>query len=301
MKWIEFSLKVPPEYVEPISHVFHQYGEGGVVVESPAGFNPDEGELPPVPSHLIVRTYIPLDKRIDAKRSNIQVAVKLINYLHPIDQIVEKIIEKEDWESNWKEYFHPMRIGKNIRIIPSWIDNKSSKNDIVIFLDPGMAFGTGHHPTTRMCMEMLEEIIVGNERVVDVGCGSGILSIASVKLGASEVLGLEVSHDAAEVARENCSINQVNKYVSIYEKKVSEEENILGLFDIVVANISAKIIIELANMFSNLIPYNGRLILSGILEESLPLVEAALNSSSIIIDRISITDDWVAILATKRE
>ena len=301
MKWIEFSLKVPPEYVEPISHVFHQYGEGGVVVESPAGFTPDEGEKPPIPSHLIVRTYVPLDEKTDAKRSNIQVAVKLINYLHPIDDIAEKTLEKEDWESSWKEYFHPIRIGKNIRIIPTWIDNKSSKNDVVIFLDPGMAFGTGHHPTTRMCMEILEGIIVGNERVVDVGCGSGILSITAVKLGASEVFGFEVSKDAAEVARENCSINQVDKHISIYERKVSEEETIFGTFDIVVANISAKIIIELANMFSNLIPTKGRLILSGILEESLSGVETVLNANSIIIDRISITDDWVAILATKSE
>ncbi len=171
----------------------------------------------------------------------------------------------------------------------------------MIFLDPGMAFGTGHHPTTRMCIEMLEEIIVGDERVVDVGCGSGILSITAVKLGAAKAFGFEVSQGAAKVARENCSINQVDEHISIYEKKVSEEEVISGAFDIVVANISAKIIIELANMFSNLIPTKGRLILSGILEESLSEVETVLNSNSIIIDRISITDDWVAILATKLE
>ena len=127
------------------------------------------------------------------------------------------------------------------------------------------------------------------------------MSITAVKLGASEVFGFEVSKDAAEVARENCSINQVDKHISIYERKVSEEETIFGTFDIVVANISAKIIIELANMFSNLIPTKGRLILSGILEESLSGVETVLNANSIIIDRISITDDWVAILATKSE
>jgi ribosomal protein L11 methyltransferase len=299
MKWIEFTLNVPPEYVEPISHVFHKYGEGGIVVESPAGFNPDEGEVAPAPSHLIVRTYVPLDDQIDIKRSNIQVAVKLINYLHPIDSLIEKIIEKEDWESNWKKYFHPIRVGKNIKIVPTWIDYKFTENEIIVFLDPGMAFGTGHHPTTRMCIELLEEIIGGGEIIADVGCGSGILSIAAVKLGAAKSVGFEVSSDAVDVAIENCVINKVDEYIRIYEKKVAVDENIYGPFDIVVANISAKIIIELANMFSNLITIKGKMVLSGILEESLSDVETALKSNGIVIERISVIEDWVAILATK--
>ena len=299
MKWIEFSLKVPPEYVEPISHVFHQYGDGGVVIENPSEFNPDEGEVPLDNIDLIVRTYVPLDDKIESIRSNIQVAVKLINYLYPIDDLSEKILEKEDWESKWKEYFHPIRIGKAIRIIPSWIEPESSKDDITIFLDPGMAFGTGYHPTTRMCIELLEEIIVGNERLVDLGSGSGILSIAAVKLGAAEAVGFELSSDAVKVAKENCVINQVEKYVSIYEKQLSEETAVNDTYDIVVANISAKIIIELTYVLSNLIPVNGRIVLSGILKESLNKVETELNANRIFIDRISTIDDWVGILATK--
>jgi ribosomal protein L11 methyltransferase len=299
MKWIEFSLKVPPEYVEPIAHVFHQYGEGGIVVEDLSEFNPDEGEKPSGESDLIVRTYVPVNEKIDAIRSKIQVAVKLINYLHPIDELIEKILEKKDWESKWKEYFHPIKVGKNIKIIPTWVEEQSSKDDIVIFLDPGMAFGTGHHPTTRMCIEILEEIILGNERVLDVGCGSGILSIAAVKLGVSEVVGFEVESDAVKVAKENCAINQVSEYVSVYERKISSSEVISSLFDIVVANISAKIIIELANLFSDLIPVKGRLILSGILNESASEVEIKLNSHGIFVDRIYSDGDWVAILATR--
>ena len=299
MKWIEFSLKVPPEYVEPIAHVFHQYGEGGIVVEDLSEFNPDEGEKPSGESDLIVRTYVPVNEKIDAIRSKIQVAVKLINYLHPIDELIEKILEKKDWESKWKEYFHPIKVGKNIKIIPTWVEEQSSKDDIVIFLDPGMAFGTGHHPTTRMCIEILEEIILGNERVLDVGCGSGILSIAAVKLGVSEVVGFEVESDAVKVAKENCVINQVSEYVSVYERKISSSEVISSLFDIVVANISAKIIIELANLFSDLIPVKGRLILSGILNESASEVEIKLNSHGIFVDRIYSDGDWVAILATR--
>ena len=285
--------------MEPISHVFHQYGDGGVVIENPSEFNPDEGEVPLDNIDLIVRTYVPLDDKIESIRSNIQVAVKLINYLYPIDDLSEKILENEDWESKWKEYFHPIRIGKAIRIIPSWIESESSKDDITIFLDPGMAFGTGYHPTTRMCIEFLEEIIVGNERLVDLGSGSGILSIAAVKLGAAEAVGFELSSDAVKVAKENCVINQVEKYVSIYEKQLSEETAINDTYDIVVANISAKIIIELTYVLSNLIPVNGRIVLSGILKESLSKVETELNANNIFIDFISMTDDWVGILATK--
>ena len=184
MKWLELCVDVPPEFVEPISHIFYKYGYGGVSIESPADFNPDEGEVAPVPETFSVRTYIPKDDSTDERRANIEIGVKLINHLHPIEPLKETEIKDEDWETNWKQYFHPIRVGRKLVICPTWQEHASLRDDVIIFLDPGMAFGTGHHPTTRMCMELLEDTIVGGEKIIDLGCGSGILSVTAVKLGA---------------------------------------------------------------------------------------------------------------------
>jgi len=189
---LEISIKAPPEFVEPLSHIFYRYGYGGTAIETLLEYNPDEGESPPIPDLVTLKTYIPNDETSSLSLSNIEVAVKLVSYLYPIDPI--QIIETEDaqWESKWKEYFHPLPIGKKMLICPTWRDSKPVGSREVIYLDPGMAFGTGHHPTTRMALELMEDAIHGNEKVIDYGCGSGILSIAAIKLGASFVTGLDI-------------------------------------------------------------------------------------------------------------
>ena len=169
MKWLELSVEAPPEFVEPLSHIFYRYGHGGVSVESPAGFNPDEGEFPPVPATLTIRTYIPMDEAARERKGNIEVGVKLVSHLYPLEPLIEREIEEEDWESSWKEFFHPLRIGKRIVVCPTWRKFSSGIDDVLVLLDPGMAFGTGHHPTTRMCLELIERIVEGGERVIDLG------------------------------------------------------------------------------------------------------------------------------------
>ena len=120
MKWLELCVDVPPEFVEPISHIFYKYGCGGVSIESPADFNPDEGEVAPVPETFSVRTYIPKDDSTDERRANIEIGVKLINHLHPIEPLKETEIKDEDWETNWKQYFHPIRVGRKLVICQTW-------------------------------------------------------------------------------------------------------------------------------------------------------------------------------------
>ena len=300
MKWLELCVDVPPEFVEPISHIFYKYGYGGVSIESPADFNPDEGEVAPVPETFSVRTYIPKDDSTDERRANIEIGVKLINHLHPIEPLKETEIKDEDWETNWKQYFHPIRVGRKLVICPTWQEHASLRDDVIIFLDPGMAFGTGHHPTTRMCMELLEDTIVGGEKIIDLGCGSGILSVTAVKLGALSSIGFEIESNASKVAKENCVLNGVDESVEVFNSTLPDYRYSEGDFDLALANISAKVIIELADHLTKGLRSGGKLILSGVLENALEDVRGVFEPLGVVFEKVMTDSDWTAVLATKK-
>lgn len=300
MKWLELCVDVPPEFVEPISHIFYKYGYGGVSIESPADFNPDEGEVAPVPETFSVRTYIPKDDSTDERRANIEIGVKLINHLHPIEPLKETEIKDEDWETNWKQYFHPIRVGRKLVICPTWQEHTSLRDDVIIFLDPGMAFGTGHHPTTRMCMELLEDTIVGGEKIIDLGCGSGILSVTAVKLGALSSIGFEIENNASKVAKENCVLNGVDESVEVFNSTLPDNRYSEGDFDLALANISAKVIIELADHLTKGLRSGGKLILSGVLESALEDVRDVFEPLGVVFEKVMTDSDWTAVLATKK-
>ena len=299
MKWLELSVEAPPEFVEPLSHIFYRYGHGGVSVESPAGFNPDEGEFPPVPATLTKRTYIPMDETARERKGNIEVGVKLVSHLYPLEPLIEREIEEEDWESSWKEFFHPLRIGKRIVVCPTWRKFSSGIDDVLVLLDPGMAFGTGHHPTTRMCLELIERIVEGGERVIDLGCGSGLLTITAIKMGARRALALEIDPKAAKIAAENCKVNGVSREITIHTGTLPYSDTIIGQFDIALANISMKVITDLSNPLTQAVRSGGKLILSGILKDGLQDVQNALFLNNVTFDQVLTDGDWTAVLATK--
>ena len=165
-------------------------------------------------------------------------------------------------------------------------------------LDPGMAFGTGHHPTTRMCLELIEEIIRGDESVLDLGCGSGILSITAVKMGAASSYGLEIQENAVKVARENCVSNNVVDEVHIELGTLSNSSNKKN-YDVVMANISSKVIVDLSESLVRSVKVGGHIILSGILNESLSDVKKAISIFEMKIEETRVDGDWVAILGRK--
>ena len=203
MLWVELSIDTPSEFVEPLTQVFTEHGEGGVAIELPAGHNPDEGEEAPIPERVTVTTYIPHDNRLEGRYARIDTAVRLVAYIGDVSELRVRVVEEEEWQDAWKEHFHALRIGTRTVIVPTWRTYEPREDDVVITIDPGMAFGTGHHPTTRMCLELLEMHVEQGDRVLDLGCGSGVLSIAAAKLGASDVLGLEIDPTAARVAERN--------------------------------------------------------------------------------------------------
>ncbi len=298
MKWIELTVDVPPEYAEPMSEIFHRYGHGGVAIEQEAGYNPDEGESPPVPDFVTVKTYLPVDNTMERRRNQIDIGVRLVAHLATISPLKEKYVEEEDWQNAWKEHFHPLRIGRHLVICPTWRTVETSESDILIHLDPGMAFGTGHHPTTRTCMEILERDTKPGDRILDVGCGSGILSVVAVKVGATSALGLEIDPVAARAGEENVRINGIKDKVQIVQGTLPSPLAEARSFDIVAANISAKVVTDLAQHLIDSVAIGGKLIAGGIIEPHVEDVTKALNAVGASIDETFIDGDWVTLLAS---
>ena len=296
MKWLELSVQTPPEYVEPLSQIFHRYGHGGVALESVGGFNPDEGETQPEGADVVVRAYLPLDSTAKQRRERISVAVQLVASLVPLSPLNERVIEEEDWQESWKRHFHVLRVGRRIVICPTWREHREQPDEIVISLDPGMAFGTGHHPTTRMCLEAVEALVFPNSRVLDVGCGSGILSIASAKLGAAEVVSYEIEEPAARVARENALRNGVEQVVKVVQGTLGSDDGREQGYDVVLANISATVVSSMSGLLAGAVAPGGKVVVSGIVGDRNEEVADKLKLAGLTLIEETWSDDWVALI-----
>ena len=298
MNWIELSIETPEEFVEPISSIFYRYGHGGVAVETKGGYNPDEGESLIPDARVTVKTYLPVNDSTKDRLLRIELAVRLIAHVAPISDLTERAICEQDWLETWKEHFHTLHIGKRLVIIPSWEKYSPKKKDIVITLDPEMAFGTGHHPTTRMCLEQLESLHKPHGDVLDLGCGSGILSIAAAKLGAQSVLGLDVDPTAIKTATNNVLKNNVSDRVRIYQGSLPHSSIRPNTYDLAVANISSKVISELADDLILATKDDGTIIVSGILVDNSQDVKNSLISAGAQIQDSTISGDWVTFIAS---
>ena len=296
-QWLELSVRAPQEFVEPLSHIFTRYGQG-VAVEIEGGFNPDEGETESTEGQwATVKTYLPIDPTTESRQSQIDVGVRLVAKVAPISPLERRILDEREWESAWKKSFFVLRVGRRIVIRPPWRKYKPRPDDAVVNLDPGMAFGTGHHPTTRMCLLEMERLVTEGAEVLDVGAGSGILSIAAVKLGASRSLALDVDQVAVEVAKENVRKNGVGASIQVKQGSLPSTHIAKGSFDLAMANISAKAVVELApHLVSSLRP-GGALVASGVIEERREEVEESLVKAGAVIERTCTSDDWVAFTA----
>ena len=297
-EWLELSIETPPEYVEPLTEIFHRYGEGGVAVEQPGGFNPDEGESPPIPDRVVVKTYLPIDHTTDHRRSQIDVGVRLVAHLAPVTELRERRVSQSEWQNSWKEFFHVLRVGERIVVCPTWREYEAKPDEVIVHLDPGMAFGTGHHPTTRMCLEMIEQTVTPGDSVLDLGCGSGILSIAAVKLGAERAVGFEIDPIAVKAGRANIDLNRAADSVELIHGTLPSPRAPAGSFDCVFANISARVVTDLAARLVECIAPGGCLLVSGVIEKHMGGVTDALTAEGAIIERQEIDGDWVALLAS---
>jgi len=299
MKWLELSIRTSPEFVEPLSELFRRYGETDVVVQEEGDWDPDNapGDVGP-PTSVTVITYLPMDSTTPTRREMIDVGVRLVSLLQPMGPLQERVLEDKEWETAWKAHFTLLKIGKKLVVKPTWQDHETVPGEIIVELDPGMAFGTGHHPTTRMCLEQLEEHITTGVRVLDLGTGSGILSIAAAKLGAEGVTAVDVDPVALKAARTNFQRNGVDAKVRTVQGSLPHPQVPAAGFGLAVSNITAKAIISNAHHLAEALVVDGVLVVSGILREHQDKVEEALVKDFYVVDRLY-DGDWVA-LVTKR-
>ena len=285
MKWLEFSQQVPPEFVEPVSYLFHRYGRGTAIEETPGS------EL------VTLRTYLPVTSR--NRRAHIEVGVKLIGKIKPFPSLQTREIEEGEWEEAWKSHFTLLHVGEKVVIKPTWIDYAPSSGEALVELDPGMAFGTGHHQTTCMCLEALENTVRKGDWVLDVGTGSGILGIAALRLGARSVVALDVDLVAVRVARENFRANGYVQEVRLVRGSLPHRLARQRTFNLALANINAHIIRELAPYLATALRPKGVLIASGILEGQANDVRNTLEEHGLRVEQALQQDDWAALVAHK--
>jgi ribosomal protein L11 methyltransferase len=323
MTWLELSVDVDPEAVESVSELLAEYGyNGGVVVDQPIIPGADGPEYTFDTSRAAtVRTYLPLDEHAEATRQRIEQALWHFGQLRVVSPLRVRSLREEDWANAWKQHYTIQRIGERTVIVPSWLEYEPGPGDIVLRLDPGMAFGTGLHPTTQLCLSLLEQYVKSNMHMLDLGCGSGILAIAAARLGAM-VLALDTDPIAVAATRENIERNQVTAQIVVGEGSLGHGAGLghwLGYsderratsderpdrhhspfstdrFDLIVANIIARVLMALAQDLAAALNPAGLLIASGIIAEREQEVAAAFGAAGLAPVVRQQAGDWVALV-----
>ncbi len=300
MDWLELSTAVDREAVEAVSELFarHAYG-GGIVVEEPIiPEHGGDGYTVDLASPVVVKAYLPLDHEAADKQQLIEEGLWHLGQMRSVAPLAVKKLAEEDWANAWRAHYQVHRVGKRLVIKPSWQEYQPRAGDVVIELDPGMAFGTGLHPTTQLCLRALERFVQPGMRVLDVGTGSGILAIAAAKLGAREVLGLDVDSIAVEAARENVARNGLQGIVTIRSGTLGSHGEDEDGYDLVVANITARVIAALSEGLAAALSPQGQLLMSGIIAEQAGIVRTALRRAGLRVVERRTAGDWLAYVAT---
>ncbi|WP_413407796.1 50S ribosomal protein L11 methyltransferase [Paenibacillus amylolyticus] len=320
MLWHELTIHTTEESVEMISNFLHEAGAGGVSIEESGTLNKKRdttyGELYDVPLNDIPEGFAVI-KGYFSEGTDM---VALQSEVHPrIEELSEfgidtgevryetRTVDEDDWATAWKQYFKPVRVSERLTIKPTWEEyTPESPDEKIIELDPGMAFGTGTHPTTSLCLRTLETVIQGGEEVIDVGTGSGILAIGAIKLGAKHVLALDLDLVAVISARENVELNGLEQQITVKESDLlsvlGSQDPALGVqlpVKVVVANILAEIILLFVDDVYNALESGGTYIVSGIWKNKEQVVHDALVASGFEVSAIHRDEDWLAFVARR--
>jgi|TARA_B100002003_G_scaffold157769_1_gene146399 ribosomal protein L11 methyltransferase len=282
--WQELSITVPHEYVEPISYLFGRYGKG---VSTELAGN----------GQVLLRTYLTTGSR--QRMARIDVGVRLVGAIESIgDLIVRELPDDEDWMNSWKSHFKILRVGKRLVIKPTWLelDETIKLDDIVIELDPGIAFGTGYHPTTDTCMQAMEQHITPGMAVLDLGTGSGILAITAMKLGAGKVTALDIDSQAVSAARRNFKRTGISKQIRLGQGSVPHPTAPAAEFDLAVANISARGVVDRCPFILTALKPGALFIASGLLATQKPEVANAVEPLGFSLVSEWPQEEWVTLL-----
>ncbi len=312
MKWSEISIHTTHEATEAIANIFHEAGASGVVIEDstePDRIHEDRyGEIYELDKNdfptegVIVKAYLPVNSFLIETVQEIKLSIEGLSSFGldaGSNAVHSNEIDEEDWATAWKKYYHPVKISGRFTIVPTWEQYKRVESDeLIIELDPGMAFGTGTHPTTVLCLQALEKYVKHGDQIVDVGTGSGVLAIGAALLGADKVHALDLDEVAVRAAKENVNLNKVEDIVDV--KQGDLLTSVKAPADIIVANILAEVIMSFSQDAYTILPSNGLFIVSGIIGQKRDLVKNDLIDKGFEIIESVLMEDWVAIVAKKK-
>ncbi len=299
--WLEIAVEVAGLDAETVADIFRQACEGGAAVQPSSRLDREtdtyvlDGGAP-----ALVKGYVRPGSEADRLQNSLRIAVASAPLIRSAEWRDPVPLPDTSWRDEWKKYFGLQRIGRSIVVRPSWIDYQRNDADVVIEIDPGMAFGTGQHPTTAMCLRALEETVTQGTTVLDIGCGSGILSIAAAKLGAARVTAVDIDAQAVAATQANVEANKIDT-IAVFEGALEDEAPFHGRFDLIVANISGLAIERLAPTLTNRLTSGGCLIASGFLEETVRTLRSALEAADLTVDRVDEEGVWRTILARNRD
>ncbi len=312
LKWSEISIHTTNEAIEPISNILHEAGASGVVIEDPfelVKIREDQfGEIYQLnpkdypEEGVMVKAYLPINSFLGETIEEIKSTINnLIVYNIDIgrNDVSVSEVHEEEWATAWKKYYHPVKISKRFTVVPTWEEYAPVNSDeLIIELDPGMAFGTGTHPTTVMSIQALERTVKKGDSVIDVGTGSGVLSIAAAMLGAEKVKALDLDEVAVQSAKLNLELNKVHTFVNVSQNNLLE--GISDEVDVVVANILAEVILRFTDDVAKTVKPGGYFIAAGIIQQKKDQVKESIETAGFDIEETLRMEDWVAFIAKRK-
>lgn len=306
MNWKEYAVVTEGQCVEAVAGIFHNLGSGGVSIipqrsevgQIVAGIT----DIPTAPAYgehdmVLVKAYFPEGRDI---LTELQESLQRVEEYFQVDsQLILGEVKEEDWEESWKKYYHCFKVGDRLVVKPSWEDYQTQSGEVVIELDPGMAFGTGNHASTRFCLNFIDQYVKGGEKIIDAGCGSGILSIAAAKLGAAQVMAMDIDQVAVNIAAANVKMNDLEKIVSVEVRDITED---LAGFkaDYIFANITAEVVVLMIPRAAELLARGAWMFCSGIIASRLPQVRQQLEGYGFEVVQVLQENEWMGIAARKQ-
>jgi len=295
-KWLKIVIRASAELIDAVSNFLEETGAQGVFSESL--LPPGADDFPETEGFEVINAFFPADVRSEKRIYAVRKYLKSLEEIFPdvsAPSLETEIISDPDWGEQWKKYFKPIRVCKNIVVKPTWERYAPESRDIVVEIDPGMAFGTGQHASTRMCMEAIEDIILQDRsitdwKVLDVGCGTGILGITAAKMGAQDVVCVDNDPKATEIAAENAVINAVDDRLHILNEDAAQIRQPRNL---IIANLTAKLLLKLHAHLVRLLMPGGYLIISGIIEPDVPGIEEHFIVAPLAVHNKFTEKEWV--------